>query len=277
MSVKYKVLKDFQLITEDKKIIIIKAKTIIENYTFKNKNEIVKVPVEVIKNNEDYFAQFDWKEELQTFLRTNKIPQPAVITKKIVPFIESLMEESGTTIKEVFVEKEVIKEIIVEKPTFVEKEVIKEVIVEKPKIVEKEVIVEKPTLVEKEVVIEKLVTDNSASIELENKLNKLQLKESQLDREIEANNQKELSLENLEKKLNKLSESLESKSQELDLKESELLTKEQTLNVKESNLNEKENNLSDYISLTKLNQSVQSLKSQGKVMDLYESLIRSIL
>jgi len=277
MSVKYKVLKDFQLITEDKKIIIIKAKTIIENYTFKNKNEIVKVPIEVIKNNEDYFAQFDWKEELQTFLRTNKIPQPAVITKKIVPFIELLMEESGTVIKEVFVEKEVIKEVIIEKPTIVEKEVIKEVIVEKPKIVEKEVIVEKPKLVEKEIIVEKLVTDNSASIELESKLNKLQLKENQLDREIQANNEKELSLENLEKKLNQLSQSLESKSKELDQKETELLNKEQTLNEKEVNLDEKENNLSDYISLSKLNKSVQDLKNQGKVMDLYEIMIRSIV
>ena len=132
-------------------------------------------------------------------------------------------------------------------------------------------------MIEKEIIVEKLVTDNSDSIELESKLNKLQLKENQLDREIQANNEKELSLENLEKKLNQLSQSLESKSKELDQKESELSNKEQTINEKEVNLNEKENNLSDYISLSELNKSVQNFKKQGKVMDLYESLIRSIV
>lgn len=264
MTIKYKVLKDFQLIAEDKKIIIIKAKTIIENYTFKNKNEVVKVPVEVIKNNSDYFAPFDWKEELQSFLRTNKIPQPAIITKKIVPFIESLMEENGGQVKEVIVEKEVIKEVVVEKPKIVEKEVIKEVVVEKPKIVEKEVI------------LEKIVNDDSASIELENRLNKLSLKEKQLDREIDANNQKELELENLQKKLDQLNFSINQKSEELQTKEIELNAKEQNLSEKEIMLSDKETSLSDYVSLSKLNQRVNQLRMEGKVMDLYDTIINSI-
>ena len=36
MAIKHKVLKDFQLLTDDKKILILKAKTIIEDYKFKN-------------------------------------------------------------------------------------------------------------------------------------------------------------------------------------------------------------------------------------------------
>ena len=36
MPVKHKVLKDFQLLTDDKKILILKAKTLLEDYKFKN-------------------------------------------------------------------------------------------------------------------------------------------------------------------------------------------------------------------------------------------------
>jgi len=235
MTVKYKVLKDFQLITEDKKIIVLKAKTIIENFTFKNKNETVKVPTEVIKNNEDFFALFDWKEELQSFLRTNKIPQPAVISKKIVPFIESLMEDQETTIKEVVVEKEVIKEVVVEKPK----------------------------IVEKEVVVEKTINDDSLKIELESKLKKLELKEKQLEGEIEENNKKELDLDRERKKLSDLQSTLDQKSIEIEDRENEVIQKESLINSKEVEISNKENNFSDYISRSALTQRVVDLKSQG--------------
>jgi len=260
MAIKHKVLKDFQLITEEKKILILKAKTIVENYKFKNKNELVSVPPDVIRNNPDYFALFDWKEELQTFLRTNKIPQPAVITKKIVPFIESLMEENDGPTKEIIIEKEVIKEVVVEKP----------------KIVEKEVIVEKPKIVEKEVIIEKIVSDNSISVELESKINKVELKEKQLDKEIQENNQRELDLQNLQKKLDALSSELDAKSTLLENKESQLNEKDKELSLKEEELRDKESNLYDYVSRAKLNQRIQDLKNQGKVMDLYEMVIQSL-
>ena len=99
MAIKHKVLKDFQLLTDDKKIIILKAKTIIEDYKFKNKSETVSVPVDIIKNNPDYFSFIDWKEELQSYLKVNKIPQPAVITKKLVPFIETMIIKFCNTSK----------------------------------------------------------------------------------------------------------------------------------------------------------------------------------
>ena len=170
MAIKHKVLKDFQLLTEDKKILILKAKTIIEDYKFKNKSETVSVPVDIIKNNPDYFSFIDWKEELQSYLKVNKIAQPAVISKKLVPFIETMMRESGTTTKEVI----------------------------------KEVIIEKPKVVEKEVIVEKIISDDSLSIELETKLRKVQLKENQLDKEIEEANTKELDATNREKKAQEL-------------------------------------------------------------------------
>jgi hypothetical protein len=260
MTTKHKVLKDFQLLTEDKKIIIIKAKTIVENYKFKNKNDIVSVPVDVIRNNPEYFAIFDWKEELQSFLRTNKIPQPAIITKKIVPFIESLMDDNSVTIKEVIVEKEVVKEVIIEKPTIVEKQVV----VEKPKVVE----------VEKEVIVEKLVSDDSLSIELENRLNKIKLKENQLTQELNQVNQKELTLENLEKNLVQKEKDFIEKENSLNVIEKNLSDKQNDLDRRESYITQKENNLSDYISRQLLGEKIAALKNQGFAMDMYYDLLK---
>jgi len=260
MAIKHKVLKDFQLITEDKRIVIIKAKTIIENYKFKNKNELVTVPIDVIKNNTDYFANFDWKEELQTFLRTNKIPQPAIITKKIVPFIETLMGENDGVTREIIVEKEVVKEVIVEKP----------------KIVEKEVIVEKPKIIEKEVIVEKIVSDDSLSVELESKINKLKAKETQLDKELEEINQREAILDRQSKKLTELEKSLEDKSKEVEDKESSLNSLEVSLAEREKLVAHKENNLSEYITLSTIREKVDQYKRQGYIMDTWDRMVNEL-
>jgi hypothetical protein len=242
MAIKHKVLKDFQLLTEDKKILILKAKTIIEDYKFKNKSETVSVPVDIIKNNPDYFSFIDWKEELQSYLKVNKITQPAVITKKLVPFIETMMQESGTTTKEVI----------------------------------KEVIIEKPKVVEKEVIVEKIVSDDSLSIELETKIRKVQLKENQLDKEIEEANTKELEATNREKKAQELEKTYTEKLKEIEDKEKYLNSKEIELNEKESFLNDKENNLSDYVSRSRLNAVVNEYKASGLLMDLYEGMVAKL-
>jgi len=237
MAIKHKVLKDLQLLTEDKKILILKAKTIIEDYKFKNKSDTVNVPIDIIKNNPDYFSFIDWKEELQSYLKVNKIPQPAVITKKLVPFIETMMSENGgTQTKEVIVEKEVIKEVIVEK----------------------------------------MVSDQSLSVELETKLKKLQLKENQLDKEIEEANTKELEATNREKKASELEKKYTEKNEEIEAKSKYLESKEIELNQKEIYLNEKESSLSDYISKSRLQSIVGEYRSSGVIMDLYESIISKL-
>ena len=249
MTIKHKVLKDFQLLTDDKKILILKAKTIIEDYKFKNKSETVTVPLDIIKNNPDYFAFIDWKEDLQSYLKTNKIPQPAVITKKLVPFIETMMSEaSNPNIKEIIIEKEVIKEVIVEKPK----------------------------IVEKEVVVEKKVSDDSMSIELELQLKKLKLKEEQLDKEIEQTNAKELVAEKKEKEATKLETELNSKKIEIDTKEAELIEKERILNEKESILLEKESNLSNYVTKGQIYEKIDDYQRQGYSMTLFKGLVGEI-
>lgn len=113
MSVKHKVLKDFQLVTSDKKIITLKAKTIIEDFTYKSKGETVKVEKEIIDNNQDYFSFIDWKEELNTHLKLQKVAQPAIVTKKLVPFIETMfLNKTQEVVKEVKVENTSNEEVI---------------------------------------------------------------------------------------------------------------------------------------------------------------------
>jgi hypothetical protein len=242
MAIKHKVLKDFQLLTEDKKILILKAKTIIEDYKFKNKSETVSVPVDIIKNNTDYFSFIDWKEELQSYLKVNKIPQPAIITKKLVPFIETMMQESGTKTKEVI----------------------------------KEVIIEKPKVVEKEVIVEKIISDDSLSIELETKLRKVQLKENQLDKEIEEANTKELEATNREKKAQELEKTYTEKLKEIEDKEKYLNSKEIELNEKESFLNDKESNLSSYVTKGQISQKIDEYVAKGFQMDFFRNILGEI-
>lgn len=87
---KHKMLKDFQLLTPDKKIFILKTGTILENYVYKTKTDSIEVDRDIIENNPDYFSIIDWKSELLTYIRSNKLPQPAQLSKKLIPFIEEM-------------------------------------------------------------------------------------------------------------------------------------------------------------------------------------------
>ena len=96
-------------------------------------------------------------------LKEKEVPKPVYVQTQVdQPIIKEV-------IKEVIVEKpvEVVKEVIVEKPV----EVVKEVIVEKPVVTEvvKEVIVEKPVVTEvvKEVIVEKPVAPNPVTVHVQ--------------------------------------------------------------------------------------------------------------
>jgi hypothetical protein len=247
MAIKYKVLKDFQLLTDDKKILILKAKTIIEDFTIKNKSEVVNISPDIVKNNTDYFSYIDWKEELQNYLKTNKIPQPAVITKKLVPFIESMMSEKSPG-KEVIIEKEIVKEVVIEKPK----------------------------IIEKEVVVEKIVSDNTSNLELESKLNKVKLKEEQLDKEIKEVNLKELDLESREKRISEREAEYNKNIIELESKTNFVNNKESELSVREANVSEKESNLSVYLLRSDIDNKINEYSQKGFVVDLFQKILREI-
>jgi uncharacterized protein (DUF3084 family) len=97
MKIKHKVIKEFQYLSPDKKIFILKLGTILEDYIYKVKTELIPIDKAIIDNNPDFFIVIDWKAELLTYLKSNKIPQPAVLGKKLFPFMEEFILSSTTT------------------------------------------------------------------------------------------------------------------------------------------------------------------------------------
>lgn len=91
MKIKHKVVKEFQYLSPDKKIFILKVGTILEEYNYKVKTEIVPIDRDIIDNNPEFFEVIDWKAELLTYIKANKLPTPAVLTKKLIPFIDEMV------------------------------------------------------------------------------------------------------------------------------------------------------------------------------------------
>lgn len=98
MKIKHKLLSDFQYISPDKKIFIIKAGTVLESYNYKLKSDIIPIDKEIVDANPEIFNIIDWKSELLNYIKTNKLPTPAVLTKKLIPFIEEIVLSSTSQI-----------------------------------------------------------------------------------------------------------------------------------------------------------------------------------
>jgi myosin heavy subunit len=94
MKIKHKLLSDYQYLTPDKKIILIKSGVILEGYNYKVKTDIIPIDKEIVDNNPQLFEIIDWKAELLSYIKINKLPTPAVLTKKIIPFIEEMILSS---------------------------------------------------------------------------------------------------------------------------------------------------------------------------------------
>jgi len=113
MKIKHKVVKEFQYLSPDKKIFILKAGTILEEYNYKIKSDIIPIDKDIIDNNPEFFEIIDWKAELLTYIKANKLPTPAVLTKKLIPFIEEMVLSSiqQNTSKGTVVDESVVKEL----------------------------------------------------------------------------------------------------------------------------------------------------------------------
>jgi len=94
MKIKHKVINDFQYLSPDKKIFILKSGTILEEYIHKVKSELIPIDKAIIDNNPEFFEIIDWKAELMTFMKVNKMPQPAQLGKKLIPFFEEMVMSS---------------------------------------------------------------------------------------------------------------------------------------------------------------------------------------
>ena len=94
MKIKHKVIKEFQYLSPDKKIFVLKSGTVLEEYNYKVKSEVIPVDKEIIDNNPEFFEVIDWKAELMSYMKLNKMPQPAQLGKKLIPFIEEMVLSS---------------------------------------------------------------------------------------------------------------------------------------------------------------------------------------
>ena len=114
--IRHKISKDFQLLTSDKKIVILKAGSLLENYKYTTKNDQIKVDRDIVDSNPDFFLLLDWKVELVNVMKQNKIQTPAVIAKKIIPFLEEIiMSSSGSGSSDLSGEVEALQEEVKER------------------------------------------------------------------------------------------------------------------------------------------------------------------
>ena len=94
MRIKHKLLSDYQYIAADKKIFLIKSGTIIEEYQYKLKGDSIPIDRDIVEANPQIFSPIDWQSELLSYMKVQKLPTPAQLHKKIVPFIEEMVLSS---------------------------------------------------------------------------------------------------------------------------------------------------------------------------------------
>ena len=94
MKIKHKLLSDYQFLSSEKKIFLIKSGTIIEEYLYRVKNENISIDKEIVDANPEIFQIVDWKSELLTHMKAQKFPTPSQFHKKLIPFIEEMVLSS---------------------------------------------------------------------------------------------------------------------------------------------------------------------------------------
>lgn len=98
MKLKHKLIKEFQYLSPDKKIIVLKVGTILEEYEYKLKSELIPIDKVIVDSNPDFFEIVEWRAELLSYLKANKIPQPAILSKKLFPFMEEFLINNETIV-----------------------------------------------------------------------------------------------------------------------------------------------------------------------------------
>lgn len=91
MKIKHKLLSDYQHLSNDKKIFLVKSGTILNNYTYKIGDEEILINHDIINSNPGIFNPVDWRQELHSYIKSNKFPQPKTLAGKLEPFIEEMI------------------------------------------------------------------------------------------------------------------------------------------------------------------------------------------
>jgi hypothetical protein len=104
MKLKHKVIKEFQFLTPDKKILILKVNTVLEEYVYCQKDESITIDKDIVDNNPEFFQEVDWRAELLSYLKTNKqnYGNEVGTTKQFTDLAESLLKEAIAETKSVF-------------------------------------------------------------------------------------------------------------------------------------------------------------------------------
>jgi len=244
MKIKHKVIKEFQYLSPDKKIFVLKAGTVLEAYNYRVKAEIIPIDKEIIDNNPEFFEVIDWKAELMSYMKLNKMPQPAQLGKKLIPFIEDMVLSSiqaapaGPAIDEAKIREVERKEIDLNsrEKRIKEKEEEIEIRIKRVEKREGEYKEDLKSLDKKEDDLrEKQLELIEKGLDLDDKMQDLNEKERNLDRAaLESSKEIDEKYVKLQKKIDEDLKSLAEKERQLEKKAKDLAKKESEISSSES-------------------------------------------
>ena len=280
MKIKHKLLTDYQYMSVDKKIFVLKAGTVLENYNYNIKGDFIYIDKDIVEANPEIFSLIDWKFELMAFMKVNKLPQPAQLGKKLIPFIEEMVLSSVSQQTGVKIDESKIRELE-EKETelFSQEQSIQR---EKVSLNTRErIIKDKEDDLEARIKrLEKKEKDFKSELdsfekkedELRDRNKELIDKKLDLDDKLQELNERERNLdlnalkssEQIDSKYAELQSKMDSDLKELSNKEKELELKLKELSKRESEIEKREEEISDKIN--EIN-DFDNIKSQ---FDLYK-------
>lgn len=275
MKMKHKIIKDFSYISADKKITLLKSGTMIEDFMYRTKTESILLDRDVVNSNPDYFQIIDWKQDLLAHMKQNKIPQPAIIAKKLFPYLEEMLVMGIAAQNNISdTEKEYRDKI---------NELEKEIKDRRRELDQKEKDIE-TVLTQKEVELEK--SYRGKLMELTNKESELQHKILEIQRNTGDNTTSQLEVQNLKNQL-QLRELEIQKAAETKLTEAQIeleknyrekllavLEKESTLDIKSSRLNQRQEEYDK--SIQRLEEREQQLRDKQEEISRKTEELRDI-
>lgn len=248
MKLKHKLIKEFQYLGDDKKIIVLKVGTILEEYIYKLKSELIPIDKDIVDSNPDFFEIVEWKTELLSYLKTNKIPQPAILSKKLFPFMEEFILLNNQPTDTIIVDEGKIKELEYKESDLDRREkriaTNEDDIDERIKRIQKreETYKDDIKLLDKkeQSLIDKLKEVTDKELEADNKLQDLNERERNLENEIlESSKNLDGKYTELQDKINSDIKIVTEKERELEKKQKELKKLKDTLEQKESDVDDK--------------------------------------
>lgn len=249
MKLKHKVIKEFQFLTPDRKILILKVNTILEEYVYIQKDESIIIDKDIVDNNPEFFNQIDWKTELISYLKYNKIPQPAVLSKKLIPFIDEMIISSIPESANSVIDEDYIKDLEKKEYELSRKE-------NRLSDIEEDIELRVNRIKKREEDYkEDLKGLDKKEDELRLKLKQISDKELEVKDKLQDINERERNLENtilnssqdIDGKYKELQEKITSDLKSLSEREKELEEEQKELKLLEDNLIEKEAELKDRI------------------------------